>query len=133
MHPWGENSCINFSSASGRNIYEEKCLFCEKYKGRYNYVVQFLDFLQFESFFELNDKEKKKMPYQLRDFLNQERMCYSGNWILDDVDPLCLVDNPWWVGDLDQFKKYKRKQRDEPALFFTFNLCKYCKRKIEKL
>ena len=120
-------------SGAGQQLDKRTCVCCNKRNGRYFYNMQFLDYLQFEAFFKLTKTEINKMPQQFRDYLNQQRLVYNGNSILDDVDPLSEIHNPWWTDSIDQWGKLTYKNYHAvPGFFIIWNLCKICKNKIDK-
>ena len=127
--PWGDFRRI-FLDDGDRFIQKKPCSICDKYRGRYYHTVQFLDYLQFKTFFEISEEDEEQLPYQLKDFLNQERTLYYGNSILDDIDPLCLMTNPWWTQKITRGEIAGHGNRDHPAIFLAFNLCKRCRRKL---
>lgn len=110
------------------------CSCCEKHKKRYDCAVQFLDYSQFKAFFELNPDEEKKLPEQLKLHLNQNRTLYVGNSILNDIDPLCSIKNPWWVAGIDtRAEDNEISWRNcDPYLKIAFGLCGLCYRKLMK-
>jgi hypothetical protein len=78
-------------------------------------TLLFLDILQIKSFFELTDEDLQRLPHELA-FLDPVRSTYTGNSILDDIDPVALIENPWWG-------------KDTPQINVTFYLCKRCQKK----
>jgi len=97
----------------------ENCNYCNKYHGRYEFLLRFKDIEQFIEFFELSEKEYKKLPIQMRKYFNQARTLYDGNSILNDLDPITNIENPWWGGD-------------NPYIVISFNLCGFCYRKFKR-
>jgi hypothetical protein len=97
---------------------------CKKHPAKFGHRLEFGDFLQIKEFFELSDEETKKLPYQLREYLNPVRQDYRGNQILYDLDPLCLIHNPWWSASMDF--------DSAPVLSILFKVCGFCQRKYDK-
>jgi hypothetical protein len=110
----------------------QKCSVCDNKKARYRYTVQFIDYRQFKDFFELTKQEDESMPFQLKTYLNQIQTRYHGNSILDDVDPLAFIDNPWWVEDPEERSVVWGRRDTSPVLFLQFGLCGFCKKKAER-
>lgn len=103
------------------------------------YYLKFIDAMQFMSFFGVSDKE---IPKQMLDYLNQNRTLYHGNSILNDIDPLKMVTNPWWTARSydeehlspdDSWKTYGLRADDPPAIFVQFYTCDRCKKKYLRM
>lgn len=107
-----------------------KCCYCREHKPKYNYVLNFLDYTQFKNFFEISSDVEKTLPNQLRKYLNQSSTLYVGNSILNDIDPVCLIKNPWWVAGIDRDKITWNSS--DPYLKIVFSVCGFCRRKLLK-
>jgi hypothetical protein len=113
------------------------CDCCGTTRMRYKLTLFFLEYFQFKRFFELTEEEDKSMPEPLRTHLNQSRTLYKGNSILNDIDPVSHIRNPWWASnnmDLDRHPVREQRISDTsvPALFVQFHLCGRCLKKKKK-
>lgn len=95
------------------------CVLCD-FHSSYENILHFTDILQFKEFFEVTDEELKNLPSELS-FLNPARSQYTGNSILDDVDPVALIRNPWWAID---------RSGSESEIQVKFLLCKRCQKRL---
>ena len=102
------------------------------------YLLKFTMPEQFIEFFELTEKEQKKVPSQFMEHLRPERQAYQGNYILDDVDPLTDIVNPWWIlKDVDRssfnpkksWEEHQMRSDAEPMFMVGFVCCTRCKNK----
>jgi len=116
----------------------DTCGWCP-FKSKNKYYLQFIDAMQFMAFFGVSDKE---IPKQMLLYLNQNRTLYHGNSILNDVDPLKMVVNPWWtakkhdpelLNSEDAWSGYNIRCDDQPAIFVRFNTCERCRKKFLKI
>ena len=127
------NQRCNSSSYDSRTIWIKKppfrgkglCNQCEKNYVQYSYKLEFIDFEQFKSFFELDDKYE--VPKQLKFYLNKSQSLYHGNSILDDIDPVALIRNPWWRCRFnnDTIGDYR-----DTCLIIMFQICGKCNKKL---
>lgn len=111
-----------------------KCSYCAKHASKYRYALNFLDYTQFKEFFKLTPELENSLPQQLRLYLNQSRTLYTGNSILNDIDPVSLIKNPWWVASINENWE-KRKiswSNADPYLKIIFSLCGFCRKKFSK-
>jgi hypothetical protein len=76
--------------------------------------LMFESLLYLHYFYDVQDQMKK--------YLNQSTTAYFGNSILDDLDPVTLITNPWFIADV-AFNEIKFYQRSNPAYFIHFHLC----------
>lgn len=120
---WYSMSDRNFHFKSWIDFRKEyyPCAHCEK-NGKTEYVLTISDVQQFIEFFELTKVEVRKLPKQMIKYLNQARNLYDGNSILDDLDPISQIYNPWWVSS-----------GSEPYITLSMALCGFCKKKFNKL
>ncbi|MFB5623339.1 MAG: hypothetical protein ACE5RP_00260 [Nitrosopumilus sp.] len=115
------------------NVNKNKCVYCEK--SRYTRIVslEFKDFRQFLKFYNL---EEKDAPEELILHFNQRNDAYYGNNILDDVDPVDLIVDPWFRSgesnnpDCVMFSPSNSGSKKEIRVYFP--ICKRCEKKILK-
>lgn len=117
MYTWNNDHSFNLCGIE-RGHYT--CFACYKKANDLSYELEFLDVQQFIDFFELGEEEVKRLPKQLLVHLNQARTLYDGNSILNDVDPLGTVHNPWWG------------ERGDPSLSIYYHLCVGCRKDFLK-
>lgn len=98
----------------------EPCVVCGR-NGKEVSVLRIQDVRQFIEFFELSTEEQKSLPKQMTAYLNQDRTLYDGNSILNDLDPITTIRNPWWVGEYNY----------GPKITISFALCKTHKNKYK--
>lgn len=101
---------------------QEDCIYCNKHHGRYEFLLKIKDFRQFVDFFELSESEIKKLPIQMKKYFNQARVLYNGNSILQDLDPISQIENPWWSEGFNY----------EPYIIISFSLCGFCYKKLKR-
>ena len=102
------------------------CASCNK-NGKTEYILTIKDVQVFIDFFELSEKEIKDLPKQMKKYLNQARTLYDGNSILEDLDPVSLIENPWWVCK-------NSNHNSSPQITMSMALCKFCsKRKLRRI
>lgn len=109
------------------------CSCCVETVARYYYTLQFLDWEIFKAFFEIKDEELPDIPDQLKKYLNQTPSTYTGNSILNDVDPVALIRNPWFLDYVNKWSKtIQYSQQDNPVFFVVFHLCGKCRLSLSK-
>lgn len=111
------------------------CDYCKTTKKKIDLTLVFYEYEQFRLFFGLTE-EDESMPKELRVYLTQSRTQYRGNPILDDVDPIALITNPWWTYkyNLDRLCNYVGRVRpdDTPAIFIRIHTCRRCLKSVGK-
>lgn len=94
-------------------------------------VLTFQDYRQVCAFFNVKETD---LPHEIIEHLHMQNDAYIGNSILDDVDPMDIINDPW-------FRKYYRthdskgKPYDEwtddpPKLEIIIPVCNRCIRKL---
>lgn len=73
--------------------YKRTCWFCDSPR-KVVITITFRDSRQLIQFLNL---DKKKVPVQIITHLNQQASQYVGNEILDDVDPIDMLRDPWFT------------------------------------
>jgi len=109
------------------------CCGCEKTLARYSYELRFLDWDVFQAFFEVTEEEMKEIPFQLKRYFNQSSTAYFGNRILNDLDPITLIHNPWFSDSLNTRSgksEIIHSNNRPPAFFVHFHLCGHCRKKL---
>jgi hypothetical protein len=112
--------------------YKHLCCYCDDAIARHFYTLQFLDWDIFRAFFEIKEEELSLIPDQIKKYLNLSSTQYFGNSILDDIDPIALIKNPWFVAVMDRLGDIQFNQRNVPAYYVNFRLCGNCLRELQK-
>ena len=89
--------------------------------------LHFKDYRQFIEFFEL---KKEDIPIEMVQHLHQQSGLYTGNWILNDTDPLDRILDPWFKYDEPNEKSWGWSGRQTPHYYVKFALCKRCVKKL---
>lgn len=110
-----------------KGYWEDKCILCD-YKIKKYINIKFKDYRQFLSFFNLS---KNKIPKVMIEHLHQRGEMYVGNSILDDIDPVDGINDPWFRNAEDK-PDYLFAHIGEPSLVITIPICKKCLNKFEK-
>jgi hypothetical protein len=92
------------------------CQVCRKYEWKTGVKVTFVDYRQICSLFNVKPEQ---LPREIVEHLHQQNNAYVGNEILDDVDPVDLVRDPWF-----------RNHRGETCLAFVVPICNRCKNRL---
>ena len=104
------------------------CNVCGKRLLRYRCILIFKDYEQFKEFYRLRPEEEKKLPEQFKKYLGQSQGAYRGNSILEDIDPMALITNPWWCRYLNSEGKIYGSS-DNASFSIEFDICGICARK----
>ncbi len=134
----GDPSSFRLNGTKPTRFEEIRCDYCGRYKPKHPYILAFRDYMQFKAFFELTPKEEGRLPSQLRDYFSQNSEMYMGNSILDDLDPVDEIKNPWWrASALEQVNTGEMTvsyhgHPNGPDVRIIFGICGVCKRKIDK-
>jgi hypothetical protein len=106
----------------------QPCSCCNQYKTTTAYRLFFHHFAQMEEFFG----PMEDAPWQLKKFLNQQHLRYTGNSILDDTDPVDNVLNKWFrkevathFGGSSTYDRHSAK-----CLVVRVGLCNKCVKKL---
>ena len=118
-----------------------KCPICGNHKWSIILEVTFKDYRQICGFFNIKPED---LNPNIVTHLHQQNEADVGNSILDDVDPMDTLNDPWFRkchtsddGYYDNEKKEWIKKHHEywdeaPQLGFMLPICKPCKNKLEK-
>jgi hypothetical protein len=105
------------------------CDLCRTFPTLYFFALDFKEYAHFKSFLEITDDST--VPAQLKDFLSQDqKIGYIGNPLLDDIDPMAMVQIPWWKTSLCQGEIIKYRNDRNICLPIRFGLCGKCQNKI---
>lgn len=104
------------------------CMFCS-FKKKKNVKLEFIDYHQFLEFFTL---KKKDVPPQIIDHLHQQGEMYVGNSILDDLDPVDGVNDPWFRGGDKAKEKYRYAHTNSPSITIVIPICLRCLNKYKR-
>lgn len=95
------------------------CEVCGTNKKKMFINLNFLEWTQMEKFFEI---PIESFPKEMKNHLHQQNELYVGNTILDDVDPIDTIRDPWF-----------RNRYQKAATFqVCIPICKRCYNKIMK-
>lgn len=111
-----------------KHYYEQICYFCGA-KQKKIMELTFIDYRQFLEFFEL---EEKDVPRQIIDHLHQKRQMYLGNSILDDLDPVDGINDPWFRGGDSAKEKYRFAHISPPKIYIEISVCLRCLNKYQR-
>jgi hypothetical protein len=64
----------------------------------------------------------ERFPKEMIDHLHQQNEMYIGNKILNDLDPIDLINDPWFRTDI----------RNYPKITVFIPICKRCYNKYKK-
>jgi hypothetical protein len=109
------------------------CNHCGDTYARYHYTLQFLDWEIFREFFEIKENEMQYIPDQFKMYLNQASNEYCGNSLLEDLDPIALIKNPWFIKTLNNNGEIIDRSRKNPAYLINYFLCGNCQKSIMKV
>jgi len=119
---------------SDQKIYgtQHFCDYCNSAKVLFRFALSFSDYSQFRDFYDVSEKEEAILPEQFKKYLNQSLTEYTGNSILNDVDPVSLIRNPWWMDSIQDWSEegYARSQNNHPVFVVSFCTCGRCLKKL---
>jgi len=104
------------------------CLFCSA-KQKKVVRLTFIDYRQFLEFFGL---KKERVPKHMIDHLHQKRQMYMGNSILDDLDPMDGVNDPWFRGGDSAKEKDRFAHIASPNIKIEIPICLRCLNKYKR-
>jgi len=114
------------------SYWKRTCYFCDSPR-KMIIAIKFRDYRQLIQFLDL---KKWKVPKQIINHLHQQAGMYVGNTILDDVDPIDLLRDPWFTRHEPPIKMddYLSDQ-DCGAKEFVIKIytCKKCFNKYQKI
>jgi hypothetical protein len=111
------------------------CEHCKKFKWTTLVTLLFQDYRQVCEFFKV---KPEALPHEIVEHLHQQNDVYVGNSILDDIDPVDLIKDPWFRRH-KQWQEYnfdtkKEEQYEDwegtPYLQVLIPLCERCKKKL---
>lgn len=105
----------------GNEDYEDRMCIFKDHKVKTWLILTFIDYRQFLEFFEI---DKKDVPKRLTDYLHCQKEKYNGNSILDDLDPVDEISDPYFTQE--------GHGRYGKSLEVATPLCKRCKNKYSK-
>jgi len=112
-----------------KRIYpDEYCMFCSYTKKKY-LKLKFIDYRQFLEFFNLKENE---IPPHMIEHLHQQRTMYVGNSILDDLDPVDGVNDPWFRSAHDAKSTHRFAHDDPPNISIVLPVCLVCLNKYKR-
>jgi hypothetical protein len=85
-------------------------------------IVEFTDYRQIEAFF--NKDIAEILSIEVKQHLHQQNNTYTGNNILDDVDPMDLVVDPWFSDD--------KTRHSVHSITIGLPLCLVCLNKLKR-
>ena len=95
------------------------CEVCGTTKKKMFVNLNFLEWTQMEKFFEI---PIETFPKEMKNHLHQQNELYVGNTILDDVDPIDTIMDPW----------FRYRYQGEARFQVSIPICKRCYNKIMK-
>lgn len=104
------------------------CACCNKFKWKLLIILTFKDHRQFIGFFQLKAHD---VPSQIIDHLHQQGEMYEGNTILNDIDPIDRLIDPWFRRK-DTGSIIKFADQEAPYIRFIIPVCKICLNKYQK-
>jgi hypothetical protein len=126
----GKMNRLFYFSTDVKNKYKYKCHFCN-HNWKLIVNVKFKEYTQFIDFFNIKAKD---IPKEMIEHLHQAATWYMGNSILDDIDPVDLIDDPWFSDHTDKVKLDDVwRGSDEKQLEIFVFLCKRCFNRFAKL
>ncbi|MDG6989624.1 MAG: hypothetical protein JRN21_09960 [Nitrososphaerota archaeon] len=111
-----------------------KCPVCDKNTWKSVVSLDFNDWLQFCAFFGL---EQSQVPKEFIDHFHLQNEAYTGNTILEDIDPVDLIRDPWFR-TIEEKSTYSEKegkyvpsgleigQNSKPRLTGYIPICNSC-------
>jgi hypothetical protein len=99
------------------------CIYDKKTKWKKLVVLSFIDYRQFFEFFEII--EENIIPHQMKDHLHQQSTWYVGNSILNDLDPIDMIYDPWF--------KRENNRNDHPKINVIIPICNKCIKKLQRV
>jgi hypothetical protein len=138
-NPWEEWNNKNsphwfFYGHGHKNIYRSMDRYCHYCSSKMKMYVKlkFIHWRQFIDFFELSPD---MIPREMKDHLHTIQNCYSGNSILDDINPYDLLADPWFSSgktELDPDDTYFGRDFREHELVIYIRICKRCYNKFKR-
>jgi hypothetical protein len=101
------------------SLSDTKCVACNKSKHKLTIALDFIDWKQMINFFDI---PIERFPKEMIDHLHQQNEMYIGNKILNDLDPIDLINDPWFRTDI----------RNYPKITVFIPICKRCYNKYKK-
>lgn len=111
-----------------RHYTSNDCMFCYAKKKRI-VCLKFIDYRQFLEFFNL---KKKDVPSHIIKHLHQQGEMYVGNSILDDLDPVDGVNDPWFRGGDRAKERYRFAHTSSPEIIIAIPICLRCLNKYKR-
>lgn len=135
-----DNDAVWFSSYGGRmntviietknlsgEVLDNTCKICQRTRKRW-IKLGFIDYHQFIEFFEV---DKSDLPDEMIEHLHQQSELYVGNSILDDVDPVDQIDDPWFTNKSLGIVRVSNNTAKELIIYIP--ICGRCLRKYKNI
>lgn len=131
---WTETGTL-FTKEDYRSENRVLCPHCKKFKWTTLITLFFQDYRQISAFFKV---KPEALAHEIVEHLHQQNDVYVGNSILDDVDPVDLIEDPWFKQHQTwQEYNFDSKKQEEyedwegtPYLRVLIPLCERCKKKL---
>jgi len=103
-----------------------KCPICNNHKWSVILEIIFKDYRQICAFFKIKPED---LNPNIVTHLHQQNEAAVGNSILDDLDPMDNLTDPWFRKHFNYNTEY---WEEAPQIGFMLPICKLCKNKLEK-
>jgi len=124
------HSSSNVVTIGESSYHKTLCKHCESRIGKFRYGLQFFDVEQFAKFLPI-EISRNEIPIQMEKYLNQSRTLDTANHLLNDVDPISLIHNPWWTDSINKANNTEIfRNKWEPVFAIQFNICGFCRNKL---
>ena len=97
-----------------------RCCACETASLKKEVDITFRHWKAFAEFFEITEAD---IPQEMKDHLHTRNSLYVGNDIIDDVDPVELIEDPWFPDS---------SRSDDHSMKLILYLCQRCYAKFKR-